>query len=147
MRGMWGHGKVVVVVRQFQCFAQVKFGVVTEASTGVRSRVFTPGDAEFAPLESMGLLAGAIRHAHEDHPLIVFLGCHDESGASLWFRMDIVGKVTPDDFTCGGFRPPAHQALSISKRLLRTVPPLALGADFLIWLSWALVSAPSSASY
>ena len=35
----------------------------------------------------------------------------------------------------------------MSKRLLRKVPPMPFGAVFLTWLSCALVSAPSSASY
>jgi hypothetical protein len=46
-----------------------------------------------------------------------------------------------------GFRPPTHQVVSKVNRLLRIVPPVALGADFFSCLSWALDKAPSSAAY
>jgi hypothetical protein len=44
--------------------------------------------------------------------------------------MNVVRKMAPNDFAGRRLWPPPHQTLSWSKRLLRTVPPLALGADF-----------------
>ena len=89
----------------------------------------------------------ATSNAHEDPAVIVLLGGWDEASAGFGLGVNVIREVAPGNVASRGFRPPAHQALSISKRLLRTVPPLALGADFLILLSWALVSAPPSASY
>jgi len=89
------------------------------------------GDPEFSAVKRVRLLACPIRHAYEDHSLVVFLGRNNEAGAWLWFGVNVVREMASDDFASHGFRPPAHQAFSNSNRLLRTVPPLALGADFL----------------
>ena len=147
MGGVGRYREIVVVVRQLEHLAQIKLDVVAQASTGISGGMFTLGDSKFPAVEPIRLLAGSVSHAHKNPSLLIFFGRSNETRTWLWLWMNIVRKVAPRDIACGRFRPPPHQVLSISKRLLRTRPPLALGADFLIWLSWALVSAPSSASY
>ena len=124
-------GEVGVVERKLKNVSQVEFGVVAQTGAGIGSRVLALCDSEFPAVETVRLLAGPIRHAHENHASVVFLGRNNEAGAWLGFGVNVVGEVAPDDFASRGFRPPAHQAFSNSKRLLRTVPPLAFGADFL----------------
>ena len=94
--------------------------------------MLTLGDSKFSAVEAIGFLTCAIGHAHEDPSFVVFFGRSDETRS--WFRswVDIVRKVAPGDIARRWFWPPTHQVLSISKSVLRTVPPLALGADFLI---------------
>jgi hypothetical protein len=89
------------------------------------------GNAELSAVQPIRLLAGAIGNAHEYFALIVLHGRNDEPWARLRFGVDVVREVAPDDVACSGLRPPVHQALSTSKRLLRTVAPLAMGAVFL----------------
>ena len=123
--------EVGVVERELKNVSQVEFGVVAQTGAGICTRLLALCDSEFPAVETVRLLAGPIRYAYENHAFGVFLGRNNESGAWLWFGVNVVREMAPDDFASRGFRPPAHQAFSISNRLLRTVPPLALGADFL----------------
>ena len=123
--------EVGVVERKLQNASQVEFGVVAQTGAGIGSRVLALCDSEFPAVETVRLLASPIRHAHENHAFVVFLGRNNEAGAWLWFGVNVVREIASDDFASRGFRPPAHQTFSDSNRLLRTVPPLALGADFL----------------
>jgi len=123
--------EVGVVERELKNVSQVEFGVVAQIGAGIGSRVLALGDPELTAVEPICPLTGPICHAHEDHAFVVFLGRNNEAGAWLWFWVNIVREMAPDDFASCWFRPPAHQVFSNSNRLLRTVPPLALVADFL----------------
>ena len=85
---------------------------------------------KFPTVEAIRLLAYPVCHAHEDHAFVIFLDRNNEARAWFGLGVNVVGEVASDDFASRGFRPPAHQAFSNSKRLLRTEPPLAFGADF-----------------
>ncbi len=128
---MWWDREVGVIERELKNVFQVEFGVVTQTGAGIGGWVLALCDPEFPTVETVRLLAGPVCHAHEDHAFVVLLGRNHEAGAWLWFGVNVVREMAPDDFASRGFRPPAHQAFSNSNRLLRTVPPLALGADFL----------------
>ena len=123
--------EVGVVERELKNVSEVEFGVVAQTGAGICTRLLALCDSEFPAVETVRLLAGPIRHAHENHAFFVFLGRNNEAGAWLWFRVNVVREMAPDDFASRGLRPPAHQVFSNSNRLLRTVLPLALGADFL----------------
>jgi len=131
MRCMGRNREIGVVERKLQHVSQVELGVVAQSGAGVRGRMLTFGDAKLSAVQTVRFLAGAVCHAHEDHALVVFLGRNNQAWTWFGLRVNIVRKVAPDDFASCRFWPPPHQALSSSKRLLRTVPPLALGADFL----------------
>ena len=123
--------EVGVVERELKNVSQVEFGIKAQTGAGICTRLLALCDSEFPAEETVRLLAGPIRHAHENHAFVVFLGRNNEAGAWFWFGVNVVREMAPDDFASRGFRPPAHQVFSNSNRLLRTVPPLALGADFL----------------
>ena len=131
MRCMGRNRKIGVVERKLQHISQVELGVVAQSSARVRGRMLTFGDAKLSAVKTVRLLTGAVCHAHEDHSLVVFLGRNDQTRARFGLGVNVVRKVAPDDFPSRWFRPAPHQAVSSSKRLLRTVPPLAFGADFL----------------
>ena len=124
-------GEVGVVEGKLENVSQVEFGVVAQTGAGICTRLFALCDSEFPAVETLRLLAGPVCHAREDRAFVVLLGRNNEARAWLWFGVNVVREMAPDDFASRGFRPPAHQAFSNSNRLLRTVPPLALGADFL----------------
>ena len=123
--------EVGVVEREHKNVSEVELGIKAQTGAGIRAGLLALGDSEFPAEETVRLLAGPIRHAHENHAFVVFLGRNNEAGAWFWFGVNVVREMAPDDFASRGFRPPAHQVFSNSNRLLRTVPPLALGADFL----------------
>ena len=101
------------------------------------------------------------KEPHQNHPPSIFwrqmrlviqifvallLDRNHKTRTSFRFGVNVVRKVAPHNIARHRLRPSVHQALSVSKRRLRTTAPLALGADFLIWLICALLSAPSSGS-
>ena len=124
-------GEVGVVERELKNISQIELGVVAQTGAGIGSRVLALGNSEFPTVQTICFLAGSICHAHEDNAFVVHLSRNNETRSWLWFGVNVVRKVSPDDFSSRGFRPPAHQVLSNSNRLLRMVPLLALGADFL----------------
>lgn len=130
MRRMGWYRKVGVVVRQFKNMPQVEFGVVAQSGAGIGGRMLAFGDPKFSAVKLVRLLACPINHAHKDHALVVLLGRNDEARAWFGFGMSVVREVAPDDVASRGFRPPTQQAFSISNRLLRMIPPLALSAAF-----------------
>jgi len=62
------------------------------------------GDPEFSAVKRVRLLACPIRHAYEDHSLVVFLGRNDEARAWFGVGMNVVREVAPDDVACRGPR-------------------------------------------
>ena len=147
MRCVGRNRKIIVVVGELEHLAQIKLGVVAQTCTGISGGMFALGDAKFPAVEPIRLLTRSVGHAHKKSALIVFFGESDQARTRFGLWMHMVREVTPGDVASSGLWPPPHQLLSMSKRLLRTRPPLALGADFWMWLSWVLVSAPSSAWY
>jgi hypothetical protein len=97
--------------------------------------VLALGYPKFSAVEAVCLFAGPIGNTHEDHSIVILFDQNNETGARLRLGVNVVRKVAPDYFASRWFWPPMHQVLSSSKRLLRTVPPLAFGADFLTLLS------------
>ena len=129
---MWRDREIGVVERELKNVFQVEFGVVAQTGAGIGSRLLALCDSEFPAVETSRLLAGSIRHTHKNHAFVVLLCRNNETGAWFWFGVNVVREMAPNDFASRGLWPPAHQAFSNSNRLLRTVPPLAFGADFLI---------------
>lgn len=129
--GRVGRNREIGVVEwEVKNVSQVKFGVVTQPGADISRRLFALGDPEFATVETIRLLAGPVGHAHKGHACFVDLSRNNEPGAWFGLGMDVIREVAPNDFAGRGFWPPAHQVLSNSNSALRTVPPLALGADF-----------------
>ena len=128
---MWWDREVGVVERELKNVSQVEFSVVAQSGASICTSLLALCNSEYPAVETVRLMASPISHVHENHTFVVFLGRNNKGGAWLWFGVDVVREMAPYDFTSRGFRPPVHQVLSNSNRLLRIAPPLALGADFL----------------
>ena len=124
-------GEVRVVERKLKNVSQVEFGVVAQTCAGIGIRVLALRDTEFPNVQTICLLACSVCHAYKDRAVVIFFGRNNETRSWFGFGVNVVREVAPDDFASRWFWPPAHQGFSNSKRLLRTVPPLAFGADFL----------------
>lgn len=101
----------------------------------IGSRLVLPCNTELTAIKTIYFLTGSISHDNKYLAFIVPFGRGNEARTCLGPGVDMVREMTPNDIACRWFWPPTHQALSASKRLLRTVPPWAFGADFLSLLS------------
>jgi hypothetical protein len=108
MRRMRRDREVGVVERKLKHVSQVELGVVAQSGAGVCGSMLTFGDPRFTAIQTPRLLTGAICHAHENHPFVVFLGRKDQARTWFGLRVNVVRKVAPDDFSRRWFRPPTH---------------------------------------
>ena len=122
-------GEAGFVKRKFYDMAKIELGVVAQSCDDVCDWLLAFGDTELSSIEVICFFTCSVCDVRKDSPQIVQLGRQDQARSRI--GLSIVMEVGPDDFACCGFWPPAHQALSGSKRWLRTLPPMALGAELL----------------
>ena len=94
--------EVDVVERELKNVSQVEFGIKAQTGAGICARLLSLCDSEFPAVEAVRLLAGPIRYAHENHAFVVFPGRNNEAGAWLWFGVNVVREMAPDDFAAVG---------------------------------------------
>ena len=127
------HREPLCRVRQIERLFQIELGVVAEARGLVGGWISIAQDRKFTSAQGSRPLAGSVRDAHRETRRIIIEDCQDQGWPRLRARVDVVGKMAPDNLTGGGLGPPLRcHAGSASKRLERTDFFLPCGASLLI---------------
>ena len=84
--------EVGVVERELKNVSQVEFGVVAQTGARICTRLLALCNSEFPAVETVRLLAGPIRYAHENHAFVVFLGRNNEAGSGFGLGLMLSGK-------------------------------------------------------
>jgi len=135
-------------IREIDLLAEVELRVVTQVCQLECCRAIAPENRKLSAEQVSYALARAVGDPHGERSLLT-VDVYNKDGAGLGAWMDAIREMAPDNVTRGGGVWPVANGHSESspKRRERTWLVSTLPASFLICLSWAAVSGPSSGSY
>ena len=99
---------------------QIELGVFAQSGGVIGGVIVITQDGEFATVQGGRALAGGVGDTHLELRRIIVKDDQNQGRARFWPRVDVIGKVAPDDFAGGGFFPPPCHEFSGSSRLERT---------------------------
>ena len=145
---VWRRREPLGRIREIDLLAEVELRVVTQVCQRECCRAIGLENRKLSAKQVSYALARAIGDPHSERSLLT-IDVYNKYRSGLGAWMDAIREMAPDNVTRGrGVWPVANgHSESSPKRRERTWLVSTLPASFLICLSWAAVSGPSSGSY